>query len=116
MGCHHGGEPDQRVRHGGRGQAKARSRSDLPDGVRELTGVPPRLVDHIAYSAAKGGIVGLVRALARALAPKVLVNGLAPGIILTGMPEHMLEYPSGASACVRRPPSSASGSRARSPP
>ena len=49
--------------------------------------------DHIAYSAAKGGIVGLVRALARALAPKVLVNGLAPGIILTGMPAHMLEVP-----------------------
>ncbi|MGH6901023.1 MAG: SDR family NAD(P)-dependent oxidoreductase [Geminicoccaceae bacterium] len=49
--------------------------------------------DHIAYSAAKGGIVGLVRALARALAPKVLVNGLAPGIILTGMPGHMLEVP-----------------------
>jgi NAD(P)-dependent dehydrogenase (short-subunit alcohol dehydrogenase family) len=49
--------------------------------------------DHIAYSAAKGGIVGLVRALARALAPEVLVNGLAPGIIRTGMPEHMLEVP-----------------------
>jgi 3-oxoacyl-[acyl-carrier protein] reductase len=47
--------------------------------------------DHIAYSAAKGGIVGLVRALARRLAPGVLVNGLAPGIILTGMPDHMLE-------------------------
>jgi NAD(P)-dependent dehydrogenase (short-subunit alcohol dehydrogenase family) len=49
--------------------------------------------DHIAYSAAKGGIVGLVRALARALAPAVLVNGVAPGIILTGMPQHMLEVP-----------------------
>jgi 3-oxoacyl-[acyl-carrier protein] reductase len=49
--------------------------------------------DHIAYSAAKGGIAGLVRALARALAPKVLVNGVAPGIILTGMPEHMLDEP-----------------------
>ena len=49
--------------------------------------------DHIAYSAAKGGIVGLVRALARALAPNVLVNGVAPGIILTGMPAHMLEVP-----------------------
>ena len=49
--------------------------------------------DHIAYTAAKGGIAGLVRALARALAPKVLVNGVAPGIILTGMPEHMLETP-----------------------
>jgi 3-oxoacyl-[acyl-carrier protein] reductase len=49
--------------------------------------------DHIAYSAAKGGIVGLVRALARALAPKVLVNGLAPGIILTGMPDHIIAEP-----------------------
>jgi NAD(P)-dependent dehydrogenase (short-subunit alcohol dehydrogenase family) len=49
--------------------------------------------DHIAYSAAKGGIAGLVRALARALAPGVLVNGLAPGIIQTAMPEHMLEVP-----------------------
>jgi NAD(P)-dependent dehydrogenase (short-subunit alcohol dehydrogenase family) len=47
--------------------------------------------DHIAYTAAKGGIVGLVRALARRLAPGVLVNGLAPGIILTGMPDRMLE-------------------------
>ncbi len=49
--------------------------------------------DHIAYSAAKGGIVGLVRALARGLAPQVLVNGLAPGIILTGMPDHIIEVP-----------------------
>jgi 3-oxoacyl-[acyl-carrier protein] reductase len=49
--------------------------------------------DHIAYTAAKGGIAGLVRALARALTPDVLVNGVAPGIILTGMPEHMLEEP-----------------------
>ena len=49
--------------------------------------------DHIAYSAAKGGIVGLVRALARGLAPEVLVNGLAPGIILTGMPDHTIAAP-----------------------
>ena len=49
--------------------------------------------DHIAYTAAKGGIVGLVRALARGLAPKVLVNGVAPGIILTPMPGHIIEDP-----------------------
>ena len=42
--------------------------------------------DHIAYSASKGGIVGLVRALARHLAPDILVNGVAPGIIDTAMP------------------------------
>lgn len=39
--------------------------------------------DHIAYSAAKGGLVGLIRAMSRRPAPKVLVNGLAPGIIDT---------------------------------
>jgi 3-oxoacyl-[acyl-carrier protein] reductase len=47
-------------------------------------------VNHIAYTAAKGGIVGLVRALARKLAPATLVNGLAPGIIEPGMPAHLI--------------------------
>src|SRR5690606_32360820 len=42
--------------------------------------------DHMAYSAAKGGLAGLVRAMSRRLAPGVLVNGLAPGIIDTPMP------------------------------
>lgn len=42
--------------------------------------------DHLGYSASKGGIAGLVRSLARRLAPRVLVNGLAPGIIDTAMP------------------------------
>ena len=46
--------------------------------------------DHIAYTAAKGGIVGLVRALSKKLGPKTLVNGLAPGIIETNMPRHLL--------------------------
>jgi len=48
---------------------------------------------RIAYSAAKGGIVGLVRALARRLGPRALVNGLAPGIILTAMPAPLLADP-----------------------
>lgn len=46
--------------------------------------------DHAAYSAAKGGLVGLTRALSRGLAPRVLVNALAPGIIDTGMPAHII--------------------------
>ncbi len=45
--------------------------------------------DHVSYSAAKAGIVGLVRALSRRLAPHVLVNGIAPGHIETGMPAHI---------------------------
>jgi 3-oxoacyl-[acyl-carrier protein] reductase len=39
-----------------------------------------------AYAAAKGGVVGLARALSRQLAPDVLVNAVAPGIIETSMP------------------------------
>ena len=38
-----------------------------------------------AYAAAKGGIVGLTRSLSRTLAPDILVNAIAPGVIETGM-------------------------------
>lgn len=48
---------------------------------------------HLAYSAAKGGLVGLVRGLARRLAPAALVNGLAPGHIDTAMPTHLWADP-----------------------
>lgn len=43
--------------------------------------------DHIAYSAAKSGLVGLVRSLSRRLAPSILVNAVAPGVIATPMTE-----------------------------
>lgn len=46
--------------------------------------------DHIGYSAAKGGITGMVRALSRRLAPQVLVNGIAPGIIGTAMTQDLI--------------------------
>lgn len=46
--------------------------------------------DHIGYSAAKGGVAGLVRSLARRLAPKVLVNGIAPGLVETAMTRGMI--------------------------
>lgn len=36
--------------------------------------------DHLAYMASKGGLDTLTKALARALAPKVTVNGVAPGV------------------------------------
>jgi len=45
---------------------------------RGSAGYPP-------YAAAKGGIVGLARSLSRRLAPEVLVNAIAPGVIETNM-------------------------------
>ncbi|MYN12365.1 SDR family oxidoreductase [Pusillimonas sp. TS35] len=46
--------------------------------------------DHLAYSASKGGVAAMVRALSRKMAPGVLVNGVAPGIIDTGMPAQVI--------------------------
>ena len=45
----------------------------------------------MAYSAAKGGLVGLTRALARRFRTRATVNALAPGIILTRMPQRLIE-------------------------
>lgn len=47
-------------------------------------------VQHAAYSAAKGGLVGLTRALARRFRDRATVNALAPGIIDTAMPAEMI--------------------------
>jgi len=42
--------------------------------------------DNVAYSMAKGALVGLTRALSRRVAPKgILVNAVAPGFIETAM-------------------------------
>jgi len=46
--------------------------------------------DRAAYAAAKGGIVGLTRALARKYAPDILVNAIAPGVIVTRMTESII--------------------------
>src|SRR5262245_56051309 len=61
--------------------SRARSRSGAARSITSRT-APPRAASS-AWSAP----------LARALAPKVLVNGVAPGIMLTGMPEHLLDVP-----------------------
>lgn len=47
-------------------------------------------LDRIAYSAAKGAVAAMIRALSRRLAPRVHVNGIAPGIILTSMAEPII--------------------------
>jgi NAD(P)-dependent dehydrogenase (short-subunit alcohol dehydrogenase family) len=47
-------------------------------------------IHHAAYSAAKGGLVGLTRSLARRFRQKATVNALAPGVIETAMPADMI--------------------------
>jgi len=51
--------------------------------VAAHTGAP----HHMHYAAAKAGLVNLTKSLARALAPDVRVNCVAPGITLTPMGE-----------------------------
>lgn len=46
--------------------------------------------ERVPYAAAKGGIVGLTRALSRKLAPDVLVNAVAPGVIETKMADPII--------------------------
>lgn len=46
--------------------------------------------DRVPYAAAKGGIVGLTRGLSRKLAPDVLVNAIAPGLIETKMADPII--------------------------
>ena len=41
--------------------------------------------NYVPYSAAKGAIAGMIRAYARKLGPKVIINGLAPGIVESPM-------------------------------
>lgn len=37
--------------------------------------------EHVHYCASKAGVVGMTRALAKALAPEITVNSVAPGVI-----------------------------------
>jgi NAD(P)-dependent dehydrogenase (short-subunit alcohol dehydrogenase family) len=40
--------------------------------------------EHVHYCASKAGVVGMTRALAKALAPEITVNSVAPGMIRFG--------------------------------
>lgn len=55
--------------------------------VAAHTGAP----HHMHYAAAKAGLVNLTKSLARALAPKIRVNCVAPGITLTPMGQDTIE-------------------------
>jgi 3-oxoacyl-[acyl-carrier protein] reductase len=55
--------------------------------VAAHTGAP----HHMHYAAAKAGLINLTKSLARALAPKIRVNCVAPGVTLTPMGQDTIE-------------------------
>src|SRR5215207_6535852 len=53
--------------------------------VSAHTGAGPSAVSKFAYCAAKAGVLGLTRGLAKELAPTVTVNAICPGSIETDL-------------------------------
>lgn len=55
----------------------------MTSSVSATSGPSEQAVSRFAYATAKAGVLGLVRGLARELAPAVAVNAICPGSILT---------------------------------
>jgi NAD(P)-dependent dehydrogenase (short-subunit alcohol dehydrogenase family) len=53
--------------------------------IASAAGLLPNAPNYTAYSASKGGVIALTRALAAELAPKVRVNAICPGMVDTPM-------------------------------
>lgn len=54
--------------------------------ISSLGGIRP-WADHVHYCASKAGVIMMTRALAKALAPRITVNSVAPGVISFGEEE-----------------------------
>jgi len=65
-------------------QEAARQMQELGAGrivnISSLGGIRP-WADHVHYCASKAGVIMLTKALSKALAPKIAVNSVAPGVI-----------------------------------
>ncbi len=59
--------------------------------VSAHTGAGFGAVSKFAYCAAKAGLLGLTRGLAKELAPHVTVNAICPGAVLTDLTARMIE-------------------------
>jgi 3-oxoacyl-[acyl-carrier protein] reductase len=59
-------------------------------------GGPPFSVSRSSYAAAKAGILGLTRGLAKELAPRVTVNAICPGLIVNQRTRDIADGPHGA--------------------
>lgn len=70
--------------------------------ISSLGGIRP-WAEHVHYCASKAGVIMLTRALAKALAPEITVNTVAPGVIPFG------DLDSRAEAMVRATPAQRAG-------
>ena len=59
--------------------------------VNALSGGVTSAVSRFAYAAAKAGILGMTRALAKELGPTIAVNAICPGVIKTELVSGMIE-------------------------
>jgi 3-oxoacyl-[acyl-carrier protein] reductase len=59
--------------------------------LNALTGGVTAAVSKFAYAAAKAGILGMTRALAKELGPKIMVNAICPGVIRTEVDTNITE-------------------------
>ncbi|MCC7274088.1 MAG: SDR family oxidoreductase [Alphaproteobacteria bacterium] len=58
--------------------------------VNALSGGVTTAVSKFAYAAAKAGILGLTRALAKELGPTIAINAICPGVIKTELSNDMI--------------------------
>lgn len=59
--------------------------------LNALTGGVTAAVSKFAYAAAKAGILGMTRALAKELGPTIMVNAICPGVIKTEVDTNITE-------------------------
>lgn len=68
--------------------------------ISSLGGIRP-WAEHVHYCASKAGVIMLTRALAKAWAPEITVNSVAPGVIPFGEPDERAQQMINASPAKR---------------
>jgi 3-oxoacyl-[acyl-carrier protein] reductase len=69
--------------------------------ISSLGGIRP-WADHAHYCSSKAGVIMLTKALAKAFAPEISVNSVAPGVILSSPDEPRVQDMIAATPAKRR--------------